>query len=391
VTITAGLPSRRPSPVALFGGDIPSLLFSDPRKGGDGKTRINPDKLNAGMQWIAANLNQNFPIVLPALGTLQAQLTVGAQEGSSAGDFEASTILMSASAGRVAVTPEVRTPTLNRILTNINLSSNLISGTSQFPGLLPQTIFCLPKTSWFWTLQNLVNAQNSVSPVLYGRRFQECSQAYTDALRRRAEFLRWISPVWYGPKGPDPNYNGPEVLLPPGNTATVTFQVADAADFLMTALLDDSTYVDGTGGGNLELYADVLENVSGRSLINKPAASSNTTLGLGWNKLACTTAQVTGIVGGFIKAFSLRSPQGGYGHIVQRNTQITVRFVSREPVNTIALRPAFFGYSIYAEEAPGRTTSPSNAANRERRDQAGQWLKSVGLTPDSIFQNGGSA
>jgi hypothetical protein len=371
------------------------LLYSDPRKGGDGKTRINPDKLNVKFQWIAASLNQKFPITVPGLATLKAQMTVGDQDGSAAGDFEASTILFASTnagspASRVAVTPEVRTPTLNRILTNINLSSNLISGTSQFPGLLPQTIFCLPKTSWFWTLENLGATSAIVSPVLYGRRSTECSKDYTEQLHRRAEFLRWVSPAWYGPNGPDPNYNGPEINLLPGRSATVTFQIADSAGFLMTALLDDSSYTDGTGGGNLSLYASFSENVSSRRLENlgafSPAGSSP--LGIDWSLMSCPTVSVAGIVGGKIRAFSLRSPKGGFTHMVDRNTQVTIKFTSTEAANTIVLRPALFGFSVYAEESPGRTLTSSNAANRERREQATQWLRSMGLTADSVFEGG---
>lgn len=389
--ITAGLPSRRPSPVALFGGDVPALLYSDPRKGGDGKTRINPDKLHAKWGWIAATLNNQFPITVGANATVNANLTVGDQASSLQGDFEASTLLLQSTA-RLAVTAEVRTPTFQRILSNINIPSNLMFGTSQFPGLLPMSIFCLPKSAWFFTLQDLSGSTNTVSPVIFGRRYDECSEEFTAQLHRRAEFLRWIHPYWIGPRDPSTaGLTGPEITIPAGNVTpqsrTLTFQIPSSAGFLMTALLDDSTAV---GGAEPVIVAQFTENVSGRALANLPAqstAAGGGMLGIDWNLMACPTATVTGIVGGAIRAASLLSPQGGYTHLIPRNTQVTIKYTSFD-ANIITLRPALFGYLVYAEEAPERKMSRDFAANTERRVQADEWLRRMGLTSASIFEEG---
>lgn len=394
---TAGM--RRPSPVSLFGGNVPTLLYSDPAKGGDGRTRINPDKCHVKWEWIAASLNSRFPFIVPAGKTLRAHLTVGAQAGKEVGDFEASTFNFRALNGttpvRVAISPEVRTPVLNRILSNVNLSSYLVSGTSQLPGLLPCSIFCLPKTAWFFDCQNLSPTLDaSCEPVLFGRRYDECSPAFTQALHRRAEFLRWINPYWIGPEDPAnaAAYTGPEVLLGPGKTAILTFPVKSTAGFLMLALLDDSTYQDGTGAGNLSLYADVSQNDSGRSYLNmgSSAASSSSPLGIDWSLLSCPSPAVVGMPsGGVIRAFSLQSPLGGTTNYLRRNTQLTIKFTSTELSNTIVLRPALFGYQIFAEESSARM-SVDFEANKERMQQAFAFLRAIGEAGSSQFAPGAS-
>lgn len=385
---SAGLPSRRGSPVALFGGDVPTLLYSDPRRGGDGRVRINPDKERVSWNWIAASLNGVHPFTIPTTATRIANLTIDAQGDRKAGEFEASTLLMTSSVSRVAVTPTIYTPTLTRQLSNVNIESTLMFGTSQLPGLLPQSIFCMPKTSWRFLIQNL-GEQTSVAPVVFGRRFDECGQAFREKLHRRAEMLQYCYPFWIGPQNPgDNNYTGPEFNLAPGQQAVVTFPVDSNGDFLMLAMLDGSTYTDGSGAGSVQVTADVTENVTKRSFINLPSEGTN--LGLDWvQQLACPTVSVTGFpAGGLIRAFSLRSPRGCWGTLVPRNTQVVIRFRSAESANTITLRVALFGYMIQAQQPPDRHTSNDGAALREREIQAREFLNALGVSGDPVFATG---
>lgn len=386
---------KRP-PIALFGGDVPTVFYSDPDLGGDGRVRLNPDKANVKWQWISAALNGVSPFAVGVGATLKANLTVRTAGGDQEGDFEAFSLLTRAvSAGgahvRVAIQPQVNTPTINRFLSNQPISATLLSGTSQLPGVFLQAIYCLPKTSWKFDVQTLgATAAAGVTIALQGRRFQNCSPCNTERLRRRAQHLQWFHPYWIGPQDPSqPLYTGPEVTLAAGATATLTFPIPSDADFLMFGALDDSS---SSGGGEPSLYAQITLNDSQRGLVDLPAASAAganaSQLGISWRDFLAipTITGATGFQLNKVNAYSLAPQSGRVTHLVPRNTQVVIKFISTETVNVITLRPALFGLLVYGRQPAGRQTSIDGIANRERITQGEEFLRRMGLT--SAFGQG---
>lgn len=385
----SGAVVRNKRAISLFGGDVPTLLYSDPARGGDGQVRLNPQKANVKWQWVAAAMNGVTPINVATGATRKADLTVSATGGDEEGDFEVSTIMARAvnvaGAGvRVAIQPQVVTPTINRFLSNQPISAALLAGTSQLPGVFLQAIYCLPDTAWKFDVQNLSAAATDVTIALQGRRFQGCSPCNTERLRRRAQHLQWFHPYWIGPQDPSqPAYTGPEVTLGPGRTAVLTFPVPSDADFLMFGALDDSS---SSGGGEPSLYANVTLNDSKRGLIDLPAASAAAAnasqLGISWRDFLAvpTITAVTGFQLARVPSYGLANNElGGITHLVPRNTQVVITFISTETVNTITLRPALFGLLIYGRQPADRQTSIDGLANRERIAQGEEFLRRMGL------------
>lgn len=350
----------------LFSSDVPTLLYSDPGKGGDGSVNINSAKSLAKWQWIAATYQGTSPIVVPANKTVVANLNVGSLQGQG-GDFEACAILMKET-GRVAVQPYCNTGVVNRFLSNQPVSMRLLSGTAQLPGILPQSIYCLPKTNWQFTMQDLSGLSNSVTAVVFGRRFLDRQNLRAE----RANHLNLMHPYWIGPQDPsNASSSGPEVTLAPNSRVTLTFPIPSSADFLCRWILDDSTAV---GGAEPKLYAQISENYTRRGLVDMSLStvSTSTNLGIQWRDfLACPSVVVSGMPG--LRAFSLGGPRGGWTHLIPRNTQITVEFTSLDS-NTITLRPAFHGWLIYGKEPDNRRMSADWDAIQEREAQASRIL-----------------
>lgn len=386
-----GAAVRRPRPISIFGGDVPTVLYSDPARGGDGTVRINPDKSTVQWRWISASVNGITPFALPSGATLKASLTVPTTGGSDEGDFETAVLMSRAitgagATGRIAIQPRVNSPTINRILANDVICHNLIAGTSQLPGVLPQAIYSLPKTSWDFVTENLAGADLNVQLALHGRQFTGCSPCADPVYRARAEHLRWFHPYWIGPQdASQADYTGPEVTLAANRSTNITFPIPSDADFLMLALLDDST---SAGGGEPSLYAQVTENATSRGLVDLPNTNVGaSSLGISWRDfMAIPTVSVTGFPGGVVRAWSFAPNNGGIAHLVPRNTQIIIRFTSTE-ANAITLRVAIFGILVYGRQPEDRTTSMDGRGNRERVEQGEEFLRRMGLT--SAFKQGG--
>ena len=396
-----GVPSiaqRKPLPVSIYGGDIPTLLYSAPELGGDGKTRLNPDKLLAKWRWIAATFGNDNTVAIPASATRTLMLEVKASGDRDQGDFEAVNILTrSADASnvsrRMAIRPYVNTPTCNRYLSNLAVPSTLISGVAQLPGVLRMGVYCLPKTSWQFETTNL-DASNAITAqiVLHGRQFASCSPCASEKLRRRAMHLQWFHPYWIVPKDPtDDRYNGPEITLGVSTSQEITFPIPSDADFLMVGMLDDSSASDGNAP---EMVAQVRQNDTQKGLVDLSGAvpagvagGASNQLGINWqNFLAIPSATVTGMSAGRVAAYSLAPSMAGITHLVPRNTQVVVRFTNLSASNTVTLRPALFGLLVYGRQPEGRDFSADGAAHRERIEQGEEFLKRMGLT--SAFGTG---
>lgn len=389
MTLAAGPQIKTKPGIAVYGGDVPTLLYSDPALGGDGRTRLNPRKGTSRWLWLAADYQGATPMTLASGDTRKMIAAVKTTGGNEDGDFEMSTILArsAATAGgalaRVAIQPYVKSKIVNRFLTNQNVCHTLLTGVSQFPGSLIAAPYLLPKTSIEFTVQNLSGVETGVSIAGWGRQWTDCDPCDREERRKHAEHLRWFHPYWIGPQDPSqPAYTGPEVTLGPGRQATLTFPMPSDADFLMYSMLDDST---SSGGGEPALYAQVSHNDSQRGLVDLPSTTYNpavsSALGISWRDfLAIPTATgVTGFQQSKINAYGLAPQNGGWTHVVPRNTQIIIKFVSMETVNTITLRVALYGLLVYGLQPADRLTSIDGLANRERIEQAREFLRRMAV------------
>lgn len=376
------------SPLSVFPRDVPLLTYSDPAQGGSGALSVNADKSLVKWQWIAARLNGQVPISVPSSGTVIANLDVSSQQGQ-AGDLEVSTLLLNASNGRVGVRPYVNAGTVNHFLSNVNICDRLMFGTAQLPGLLGQSIYCLPKTSWQFTLQDLSGGTNSVTAAVFGRRFTDRNREALGNARRRLELLQWMHPYWLGPEDPTSlARSGPEVSLAANRQVTLTFPIPSSADFLCRWILDDSS---STSGNEPSLYAQVSENYSGRGLVDLPGVvgPSSTLEGIHWRDfIACPSVAVTGFPGSsnVVRAAGVGSPRGGWTHLFPRNTQVSIKFTSLD-AGTITLRVALVGWLIYAKEM-GRQLSADFQAAQSREAQARALMRQFGGGPINLFGGG---
>lgn len=389
---------RRLPPIALFGGDIPSLLWSDPAKGGDGAVRLNPMKAQVSWAWFPAlqtgSASLSFSVAAAPAQT-KAIVTIKPSQGSNVGDFEATTLLCRAESAagafaRVALQPYVKTPTVNRMLSNQPISHSLMSSLAPFAAPFIQALYATPNSSWEFQVQNLAAAATTVTIALHGRQYANCDPCNTADLSRRADHLKWFHPYWIGPQDPSqPTLSGPEITLAAGSTRDITFPIPSDADFLMYGMLDDSTR---TGGGVPALFAQVTENWTKRGLVDlqgtTPSNTSSTGLGINWkNFLAIPTVSVTGFPLDTINASGLAPNLGGLTHLVPRNSQVVIRFTSLDAAD-ITLRPALMGLLVYGKQSPTRVFSIDGTARRERVADGLEFLRSMGLT--SPFAGGGA-
>ena len=347
--------------LSLFGEDIATLLYDDPAHGGDGSYVISPEKASVKWQWQTGQIAGQFPFVLT--GNQQAKFTVriNPEEGMR-GDTEIIG-MMSTQTGRFGLLPYI--PILDKYLANALIPSSLMCGTAQLPALWPQSVYCLPSTLWQFDVRDLSGSSNTISPVLFGRRFLDRGKERLTDLRRVALFSKFMHPYWLGPTSA---YNetssvavsvNPTVTIPAGATVTVRFAVPSTADFDCRYILDDSTA--GASTEPDDLFAFITEGGSARGLVDAPPGSN----GLSWRKfLASPTVPVTGfpsgggvLATGGIRAASLPSPAGGWSHLFKRGTDIEVKFRSTESSNDITLRTAFVGTLIYATEPLDQTLS----------------------------------
>lgn len=343
--------------LSLFGEDIAALLYSDPGKGGDGSYHINPDKQSVKWQWQTGQIAGQYPFTLTANQQTRFTIRINPEEGMR-GDTELCAMMLTSS-DRVALLPYI--PILDKYLANTLIPSSLMCGTAQLQALWPQSVYSLPSTLWQFDIKELGGVSNTVSPVLFGRRFLDRGKERLVDQRRVALFSKFMHPYWLGPTSAWNNTANaqiavtPTVSIPAGNvtpqSVTVTFTVPSTADFDCRAILDDST--SGASGEPNALTAFITEGGSARGLVDAPPGTN----GLSWRDfIASPTVAVTGfpsgggaLITGGIRAASMPSPAGGWSHLFKRGTDIQVTFVSTD-ASVITLRTCFAGILIYANE-----------------------------------------
>lgn len=368
---------RTLAPSLDWGPEVPTILYDDPKNGGDGSYCLNEDKSLVKWRWIPARLGGSFPAVLTASQVTELGVEIGGLSGKK-GDTEIGGFMLT-STGRVAIRPFFSSP-IDHYLSNIPIPSSLISGTSQLPGLLQSTLYCLAKTFGRVTVQELSGLGNTVSLVYWGRKFIDDGRERWGNQRRLAELLAVALPHWLGPDSQTASLRGPEVTLAAGGTVELRFPCPSNADFLARWLLDDST---STTGAEPVLTAQVIEEDTGRMLVDYLPSGVQ---GLRWRDfMACPTVSVAGMPsGGTIRAFSLGFPRGGWTQLVKRTSALVIRFISGD-IGTITLRPAVAGWLLNAREPEDRHYANTAQANAERQAQA----QARGSDPVRYYGQGG--
>jgi hypothetical protein len=339
--------------VGLMSGDVPALDYDEE----SGVFAISPAKAGVKWAWQPGRLNNTFPAVLTPNQATDINVKTTPEDGNR-GDTEVIAFLLT-STGRVAIQPYV--PVLDKQLSNVPLSSSLMFGTSQLPALLAQTLYSYPSVDWTLAVRDLTGVANTISPVLFGRRFVDRKRAREDDLRQAQLISRFMHAYWIGPSTGFTGAGvlvpgGPEVALAPGGTVTLEYPVPGDAAFDCRWILDDST---STTGLEPLLTAQIFEGDRGSPLNDVP---------MSWRDFLAspTTLAVAGAPsGGFFRAASLPSPGGCWSHLFERATKIRVTFVSTD-AGTITLRTAFAGTAIYVSE-PVATQVRSQAGNVQAR------------------------
>lgn len=342
---------NRGGALSIFGDDIEALSYDE----ATGEWSISPDKDSVKWQWQTGQIGGQFPFTLSANQQTRFTVRINPEEGMR-GDTEICAMMMTTT-DRVAILPYI--PVLDKYLANALIPSSLICGTAQLPALWPQSVYSLPGTLWQFDVKELGGVSNTVSPVLFGRRFLDRGKERLSDVRRAALFSKFMHPYWLGPTSAfDFTTNStvsvsPTVSIPTGDVVTVTFSVPSTADFDCKYILDDSST---SGGANTEindLLVFMTEGGSARGLIDVPRGSN----GLSWrNFVASPTVPVTGFPSGGtnsktggIRAASVPSPVGGWSHLFKRGTDIQVTYKNTD-AGTVTLRTAFVGTLIYANE-----------------------------------------
>lgn len=351
------------TPASLFSGDIPALLYDEKTKA----FSVSDDKQLVKWNWHTGMVQNTFPFVLGANGSVVASAQIGAEDGLR-GDIEDTTFLMR-STGRLTCLPFISS--LNKNLASTGIPTNLMFGVAQLPALLPMSVYNLPTTYWNLTLQDLSGAPNTISPVFFGRKFLDRSRERIANQRRVAFLSQFMHTYWLGP------VQGyfPEITLGAGLTTTIDFLVPSSADFLCKYILDDST---SSTGLEPVLSAQIFEGQSARGLIDQPN-------GISWRDfVASPTTTVTGFTGNTVRAISLPFPTDCNTHLFTRSTRIRVQFTSAD-AGTITLRPVFLGTLIYAPEPLTQQMTQDTGAIQERIAQAAE----LGANPVRFFGDGG--
>lgn len=332
--------------VSLLTGDVPALLYDDGKDAAGSQIRapeyvINPYKSSVKFSWQPARFGNQFPFALSANQQAEFNVKVTPEDGLK-GDVEVSAFLMTQT-GRCSVQPYV--PMLDKYIANVPLSSNLLFGSAQFPALLAQTLYSYPSVDWTLAIRDLTGAANTISPVLFGRRFIDRRKDRADDPRQAQLLSKFMHPYWIGPVTGVTSagvtvQGGAEVSLAAGGTVTLFYPVPGDAAFDCRWILDDST---STTGAEPILTAQIFEGDTGPPLNDVP---------MSWRDFlaAPTTLAITGMPsGGFIRAASTPSPGAVWSHLFEKSTKIRVVFTSADP-GTITLRTAFGGVLIYAPE-----------------------------------------
>ncbi len=316
---------------------------------------INESKSDVKLAWSTTRFNNAFPFTLTAGQQIDASIAAQAA-GGLRGDMEYAALLLN-STGRVAI--RLQSPFLNRKISNIPLSSNLMFGNAQIPGLLAQSLLSIAPTTWSVTAKDLSNATNTVSMVTFGRRFADAEARRVDQVRRAMLFSQFMNPYFIGPLSGTVTVagagaigsvaGGPEVTLLAGQSVTLRYDTG-GSDYLLYWLLDDTTQSDGLEP-NLTcqiLMGDVaipLQDlaISARDFVFAPTVA------------VAGMKQIGGIAG--LSAAQCQSPGGGWTMLVRKGTKFQISFNNTNSIasaKTITLRNALGGIALYA---------PSDMAN----------------------------
>ena len=328
--------------VSLMTGDIPALLYNEETK----EFAINPYKSSAKWSWQPGRYENQFPYTLPANKQVDFNVKVTPEDGLK-GDVEVCAFLLT-STGRISVQPFI--PMLSKFISNVPLSSSLMFGTAQLPGLLAQTIYSMPSVDWTLAIRELTGAPNVISPVLFGRRFTDRQKERLFDPRQAQLLSKFMHVYWLGPTTGvlvtaggvvSTVQGGAEVTLPAGGTVTLYYQVPGDAVFDCKWILDDST---STTGLEPNVVAQIFPGDNATPLNDVP---------MSWRDFLAspTTLPIAGMPSdGFLRAASLPSPGGCWTNTFERSTKIKVVFTSTD-AGTITLRTGFHGTLIYAAEA----------------------------------------
>ncbi len=337
--------------LSFFGEDVPTLLFDD----STGEYYINPDKTKAKFQWLTAQVNNQSPFVLPANSRQKFRVRINPEVGLR-GDTEVAAFMLT-STGRAAA--QVFVPLLDKFLSNNLVPTNLMCGTAQLQALLPNTLYCLPDYDWTVDVQDLSGADNTISMVMFGRRFLDGGDDRVQAARRAAGMSRFMHPYHLVPSSafnnttaaPIPLGAGATVAIPTLASVTVTYTVPSDAYLDCKALVDDSSTSTGANTEINDLLCTIKEGAGGRDLIDAPGGSNGLSMR---NFVFSPTVPVTGFPSGGtnsatggIRAASLPSPGAGFSHLFSPGTDIMITYVSTD-TGTITLRNALWGLLIYA-------------------------------------------
>lgn len=332
--------------------DVPTLFYSDPRRGGDGSYVVNGNKADIQWRWRSAALNQVYAVALPASGApVDAVVDFGAQ-GAGSGDSEVQHLWGNTVSGRrFAVQPQMGTP-VNKYLSNGPISSSLVFGTAQLPGYLSSPLKCWANSDLKLNARSLTGLAETVNLGAFCRTYDDSGCQEAGDCRREAwlEDLRDYLPGWLVPLDKvNDDLSGPQVFIPPNGDVDLRFPPFTDGDFLAAWFLDDSTSSTG------------LEPVLSVSIFEEDTREFLTDWNAGISLrdfVACPTVNVAGFPGGgTIRAMSLKSPRGGWTHQIRRTSALIVRLSSQDP-GTITYRGAFHGWTVGFAEPAGRRYVP---------------------------------
>lgn len=313
---------------------------------------INEKKSDVKWSYSTGRFNNNFPITLAAGQQIDAAIAAQSA-GGLRGDSEYSALMMT-STGRVAA--QIISPFLRRKLSNIPISASLMFGNAQLPAVFAQALLSLPTNTWDVILKDLSNTTNTVSPVVFGRRYTDSDAKRVEQVRRAMLFSQFMNPYMIGPlsgvittagAGALGALNGgPEVILQSGQSATLRYDTA-GADFLWYWNLDDSSQSDGLEPNmTCQIFlGDVSTPLMDKAISTRDFVFAPTVSVAGMMPIAGST--------GGIAAASTPSPGGGWTMLVRRGTKIQIEFNNTNPSTgpgqkSITLRNALGGISLYA-------------------------------------------
>lgn len=343
----------------IFSPDEPTLIWKDPRQGGDGSYCVNDAKDRVQWRWRLAKLNNVFSTRCADTSSLAPNpfiIDFGAQEVS--GDSEVAAFFgrdASGGGSRFGLRPYLGAP-FNRDLSNVVISSNLVLGTSQLPGYLASPLYVFPNSDLNFRVCEFAGTP-TVQLGAFCRTFDDLGCESAGDARRRAKLADPAYPCWIGPQSKNnPATTGPQITLLAGGTVQLRFPAPTDADVLVGWILDDSS---STTGVEPVVNVIITEEDTTEQLID-----DNNGIPLR-NFVACPTVTVTGMpTGGVVRAMSLKSPRGGWTHQIRRNSALLMTLVSGD-AGTVTLRLALHGWMLpFKEDVDRRYAAIPDRATR---------------------------